>query len=136
MFPIVALIVFIWLVVPKLWFWWCMHSMCMASGSVCGVGVPWGDVGSSYVNVSAAKWAMTCVSGNGLMYGVLLWYQLLSGITSIVTVVGSYLADRRAQCIACWANSSLCGCANPMPFHLYWRAVPSDPNILSLVWGE
>ena len=46
--------------------------MCMASGSISGLGVPWGVVGSSYVIVSAAKWAMTCVSGNGPMSGVLL----------------------------------------------------------------
>ena len=65
--------------------------MCMASGSICGFGVPWGVVGSSYVIVFAAKCAMTCVSGNGPMVGVLLWYQLISGITTIVTVVGSLL---------------------------------------------
>jgi hypothetical protein len=86
--------------------------------------------------VSAAKWAMTCVSGNGPINGVVFWYQLMSGITSIVTVVGFYLADSRAQCIACWAVSSLCGCAYPMPFHLCWRAVPNDPKILSLACGE
>ena len=110
--------------------------MCMASGSICGLCVPWGVVGSSYVIVSAAKRTMTCVSGNGPIVGVIFWYQLISGITIIVTVVGSYLADSMAQCIACWANSSLSGCAYPMPFHLYWRAVPSDPKILSRVCGE
>ena len=30
----------------------------------------------------------------------------------------------------------LCGCAYPIPFHLYWRIVPSDPKILSLMFGE
>ena len=86
--------------------------------------------------MSVAKWAMTCVSGNGPIVGVELWYQLMSQITSIVTVVGSFLADSLAQCITCWANSSLCGYAYPMPFHLYWRALPSDPKILGLVCGE
>ena len=47
--------------------------------------------------VSAAKWAMTCVSVNGPINGVLFWYQFLSGITSIVTVSGLYLADNLAQ---------------------------------------
>ena len=76
-----------------------------------------------------------CV-GNGAIVGVIFWYQLISGITNIVIVVGSFLADILAQCIACWANSSLCECAYPMPFHLYWRAVLSDPKSLSLVCGE
>ena len=108
----------------------------MASGSICGLGVPWGIVGSSYVIVSAAKWVKICVSGKGPVYGVVLWYQLISGIISIVTVVGSCLADNLAQCIACCAISLLCGCAYPIPFHLYWRAVPIEPKILSLVYGE
>ena len=58
------------------------------------------------------------------------------GTTIMVTVVGSCLAANRAQCIACWVVSSLCGCAYPIPFHLYWRAVSIEPNILSLVCGE
>ena len=44
--------------------------MCIASGSIRGFFVAWGFIGSSYVIVSAAKWAMTCVSGNGPVYGV------------------------------------------------------------------
>jgi hypothetical protein len=74
--------------------------MCMASGSICGLGGPWRVVGSSYVMVSAVKWAMMCVSGNGPINGVLFWYQLASDITSMVMVDGSYLAASRAQCIA------------------------------------
>ena len=49
-----------------------MHKICMANGSIRGLRVPWGAVGSSYVIVSAAKWAMTCVSRNGPISGVLL----------------------------------------------------------------
>ena len=70
--------------------------MYMARGSICGLGEPWGVVGSLYVMVSAAKWVMTCVSGNGPLYGVLFWYQLASGTASIVMVDGSYLAAIRA----------------------------------------
>ena len=85
--------------------------MCMASDSICGLGVPWGVVRLSYVMVFAAKWAMTCVSGNGPLYGDELWYQLTSGMTSRMTVDGLYLAANHAQYIACWAVSLLCGCA-------------------------
>ena len=77
-----------------------MHNNWMASGSVSGLAVPWGVVGSSYVMVSAAKWAMTCVSGNGPLCGVLFWYQLVSGMISSVMVDGSCLAASLAQCIA------------------------------------
>jgi len=54
---IVALIVFIWLGVPMVWFWWWIQKMCIASGSVRGLFMFWGVVGSSYVMVSAVKWA-------------------------------------------------------------------------------
>ena len=43
--------------------------MCIASGSVRGLFIFWGFVGSSYVMVSAVKWARTCVSGNGPVCG-------------------------------------------------------------------
>ena len=56
----------------------------------------------------------------------------MSGMTRIVRVSGSFMAANRAQCIACWAISSFGGCAYPIPFHLYWKAVPSDPKTLSL----
>ena len=56
----------------------------------------------------------------------------MSGVTSSVMVFGSRSAANLAQCIACWVISSLCGWAYPIPFHLYWNAVPSDPKILSL----
>ena len=58
----------------------------MASGSVNGVFVLLGGIGSSYVMVSAEKCVMTCVFGYGPLYGVGFWYQLLSGIVSKVTV--------------------------------------------------
>jgi hypothetical protein len=60
----------------------------------------------------------------------------MSGMTSSVMVFGSFLAANLVQCIACWAISSLCGWAYPISFHLYWKAVPSDPKNLSLVNGE
>ena len=60
----------------------------------------------------------------------------MSGVTSSVMLFGSFLAASLAQCIACWVVSSLCGWAYPIPFHLYWKAVPSDPKILSLANGE
>ena len=60
----------------------------------------------------------------------------MSGVTSIVIVFGSFLTANLAQCIACWVVSSLCGWAYPIPFHLYWNAVPIDPKILSLVNGK
>jgi hypothetical protein len=58
-------------------------------------------VGSSHVIVSAAKWAMTCVSGNGLVCGLEFWYQSISGDTSIVIVWGSLWAAMRTQWRAC-----------------------------------
>jgi hypothetical protein len=42
--------------------------MCIANGSVRGLFMFW-SVGSSYVMVSAVKWARTCVSGNGPVCG-------------------------------------------------------------------
>ena len=49
-----------------------------------------GIVGSSYVIVSAAKWTMTCVSGNGPMYEFKFLYQSPSRDMSIVIVYGSF----------------------------------------------
>ena len=43
--------------------------MCIANGSIRGLFMFWGVVGSSYVMVSALKWANTCVSGNGPVCG-------------------------------------------------------------------
>ena len=73
----------------------------MAVGSVLVVLSSGGIVGSSYVIVSAAKWAMTCVSMYGPMCGWEFWYQSVSGDISMVTEYGSFWAARRAQCIAC-----------------------------------
>lgn len=88
-----------------------MHRIFMARSFVRGKGVHVGVDGMSYVMVSVAKWAMTCVSGNGPLCGVRFWYQLVSGKVSMVTVVGLCLAANRAQCIACRVASWLCGCA-------------------------
>ena len=54
------------------------------------------------------------------------------GVTNIVMLFESVLAASLAQCIACWVVSSLCRCTYLIPFHLYWKAVPSDPKTLSL----
>ena len=60
----------------------------------------------------------------------------MSGITNIVMLFETVLAASLAQCIACCVVFSLCGCAYLIPFHLYWKAVPSDPKTLSLANGE
>lgn len=57
-------------------------------------------MGSTYVIVPAAKCAITCVSRNGPVCGERFSYQLASGMVSIVSVLGSVLAARRAQCMA------------------------------------
>ena len=56
-----------------------------------------GIVGSSYVIVSAAKWAMMCVSGNGPECGLQFLYQSISWEKSMVIVYESFLAAMRAQ---------------------------------------
>ena len=48
--------------------------------------------GSSYVMVSAAKCIIACVFGKGPSYGERLWYQLISGIASMMIVSRSYFA--------------------------------------------
>ena len=65
--------------------------ICIASGSIFGLCSYYGIVGSSYVIVSAAKWVMTYVSGNGPVYGEKSWYQFMFGITTIVMLFGSSL---------------------------------------------
>ena len=117
-------------------FWWCTHNICSVESSFLGVLSSGGIVGSSYVIVSAANWAMTCVSGNGPEYGLGFWYQLVSGEISIVMVCESFSAARRAQCMACCKSIELWGWAYPTPFHLWSNAFPRDPNILSRVKGE
>jgi hypothetical protein len=58
----------------------------MVDGSFLVVLSSGGIVGSSYVIVSAAKWAMICVSGNGPVCGFEFWYQSVSGDIIIVIV--------------------------------------------------
>ena len=66
--------------------------MCIASGS-CWVVLGSSAIdGSSYVMVSAAKCIIACVFGKGPSYGERLWYQLVSGIASMVIVSGSCFA--------------------------------------------
>ena len=49
---------------------WCTHKMCMVNGSICGLFISIGIVGSLYVNVSAGICPITCVSWKGPMCGV------------------------------------------------------------------
>ena len=60
----------------------------------------------------------------------------MSGVISNIIMFGSFLAANLAKCKAYWVISSLCGWAYPIPFHLYWNAVPSDPKTLSLANSE
>ena len=92
-------------------FWWCIQSICSVESSFLCMLSFGGIVGSSYVIVSAAKWAIICVCGNGPECGLKFWYQLVSGEMSIVIVHGSFLAARRAQCIACCKSVALWGWA-------------------------
>jgi hypothetical protein len=86
-----------------------MQSICSVESSFLGILSFGGMVGSSYVIVLAAKWAIICVSGNGPVYGLKFWYQFVSGEMSIVMELGSLLAARRAQCIACCKSVALLG---------------------------
>ena len=91
--------------------WWWMQNIYMVDGYFLVVLSSKGIVDSSYVIVSAAKWAITCVSWNGPMYGLEFLYQSVSGDMSIVIVYGSFLAARRAQWIACYNSVALWGWA-------------------------
>ena len=71
--------------VPMLLFWWCMQNICSVESSLLGMLSSGGIVGSSYVMVFAANWAMICVFGNGPECGLKFWYQFVSGEMSIVT---------------------------------------------------
>ena len=69
-------------------------------------------------------------------WGLGLWYQFSSGITSIVIEFESFFAARRAQWRVCWISMSVCGCAQPLSCHLCWKVFPTDPNTTSLWNGE
>ena len=88
-----------------------MQSICSIKNYFLGILNYGGIVGSSYVIVLAAKWAIICVSGNGSECELKFWYQFVSGEMSIVIVLGSFLAARRAQCIACCRSVALLGWA-------------------------
>ena len=60
----------------------------------------------------------------------------MSGVTSSVILFGLFLAASLTQCIACWIIFSLCGWAYPIPFYLYWKAMPSDSKTLSFANGK
>jgi hypothetical protein len=91
-------------------FLWYMHSILMASVSVQGSLFSSGDiVGSMYVMVSSAKYILTCVSLNFVLYGVSFVVHSLSGMVRIVIVSWFSCADSRAQCMALSMSSLLCG---------------------------
>ena len=78
-------------------FWWWIQNICRVDGSFLVILSSGGIVGSSYAIVSAAKWAMMCVSRNGPTCGFGFLYQSVSGDISIVIVYGSFWAAMRAQ---------------------------------------
>jgi hypothetical protein len=125
-----------WLSLNNVFYWWWMQYMCMANGSFRGVlQSSIGIVGSLYVMESASKWIIVCVSWKGPLRGVKFWYQCVSGITEIVRLCGLFCVANLAQCILCCASLIVWGCANPVPCHLYWKAVSKDPKITSL-WKD
>ena len=79
----------------------------MEDGSTLDLLISIGIVGSSYIIVSTSMCAITCVSRNGPMCGVWFWYHLLSGMVSMVMVLGSFFAASLAQCMAVSASFSL-----------------------------
>jgi hypothetical protein len=84
-----------------------MHSVCSVESSFLGMLSSGSTVSSSYVMVSATKWAIICVYGNEPECGLKFWYQFVSGEMSIVMVLGSLLAAMRAQCMACCKSVAL-----------------------------
>jgi hypothetical protein len=82
-------------------FWWWIQNIRSVDTSFLVVLSSGGIVGSLYMMVSMSKWAMMCVSKNGPVYGLELWYQSLSFEISKVIVFGSFLAAMRAQWMAC-----------------------------------
>ena len=53
-----------------------------------------------------------------------------------VTLAEFSLAASLAQCMAFWASSLEWGCVKPIPSHLWSKALPEEPNILSRGNGE
>ena len=76
----------------------------MEDGSTLGLLISIGIVGSSYVIVCAGMCATTCVSRKGPMCGVWFWYHLLSGMVSMVMVLGSFFVASLAQCMVVFAS--------------------------------
>ena len=113
-----------------------MQRICMVEGSICGLFSSGDMVGSSYISMSASICMIIWIFEKGPMKGVKFWYQLLSGIVSMVMVWGSFFATNLAQYIAIWALTSLCGWVHPTPLHLYENAFPMDPKSLFLENGE
>jgi hypothetical protein len=75
-------------------------------------------VGSLYVMVSGGKWMLTCMSSNLVLYGVSFVVHSSSGMVSMVIVLWLSCASSRAQCMALYAFSVLCGWAYPTFLHL------------------
>ena len=77
-------------------FWWWIQNIRSVDISFFVILSSGGIVGSLYMMVSAAKWAMMCVFMNGPVYGLKLWYQSISFEISKVIVSGSFLVAMRA----------------------------------------
>ena len=110
--------VFICSIVPTLILRWCIHRIYMVEGSMCGLFSSSSMVGSLYISMYAGMCMITWISEKRPMKGVKFWYQLLSGMVSMVMVWGSFLAASVVQCIVFWASVSLCEWTYPIPFHL------------------
>jgi hypothetical protein len=82
--------------------------------------------------VSASK--LMIVFGNGPV-NVKFLYHWVFGVTKIGKALKLFYAANCAQWISFCVTCELLGCAYPIPVHLYWKAVPSDPNTLFL-WKE
>jgi hypothetical protein len=91
--------------------WWWIQNIRSVDTSFLEILSSGGIVGSSYMMVSAAKWAIMCVSENGPVYGLKLWYQSISFEIIRVIVFGSFLATIRAQWMACCKSVALWGWA-------------------------
>jgi hypothetical protein len=68
-------------------FWWCMHTILIASGSLRGsLSSSGGMVGSLYIMAFVGKCMLTCVSSNLVLYGVSFVVHSSSSMVSMVIV--------------------------------------------------
>ena len=50
--------------------------------------------------------------------------------------LGAFVAASQAQCMAYVNVWWSIGCTQPKPFHFEDKALPCDPNMMSLWWGK